>query len=344
MCRPYAGRCRYEDAMTIYTSHSRPGESAPVTWWSRFNKAVLGAGALATAVTAVVSLWPDAPAERTASFSSVRITAGVPLGEYEQRLVAHTRGTAMAPAALIRSDAPAADDGSEAPTPGDRADPGTPSTGATSPDAGGSADPDRNGGPGRPREVPTQAGPPGPDADWPPPAATESVIEPAATVPAPRESAAAIAAPACAIATCGRLLALLTWNYPTGSDGRPLTADQAAERVAQRLKQVRTTTAKSKRKRQPLGVVVAVDLELSGLRGRPLTLSWSMWQQGGETRLYGDWLNENLAYRIKAASAHDTASIDFWIPLPRTHGPYFVRSRLSSNGVALASADTDPFR
>ncbi len=90
-------------------------------------------------------------------------------------------------------------------------------------------------------------------------------------------------------------------------------------------------------------MVVTVDVELSGLKGRPVLLSWSMWQAGEGTRLYGEWLNTNLAYQLEATESHDTASVDFWIPLPKRHGQYFVRSYLAVPGQAATSADCDPF-
>jgi hypothetical protein len=87
---------------------------------------------------------------------------------------------------------------------------------------------------------------------------------------------------------------------------------------------------------------VTADLELAGLRGKPVLLSWSMWQQGGNKRLYGDWLNRNLAYRLEATTDRDT-TLDLWIPLPKAPGPYFVRVDLTAGRSTLASADSQPF-
>jgi hypothetical protein len=54
-------------------------------------------------------------------------------------------------------------------------------------------------------------------------------------------------------------------------------------------------------------------------------------------------LNERLAYRMEATSDHDTASVDFWIPLPKSRGPYFVRSRLAVGDSTLATTDSPSF-
>jgi hypothetical protein len=113
----------------------------------------------------------------------------------------------------------------------------------------------------------------------------------------------------------------------------------AAERVVKVLKDARTT-----RRKEPLGVVVSVDVELAGLRDKPVFLSWSMWQKNDTTRrLYGNWLNRNLAYRLKASTDRDTATLDLWIPLPKPPGPYFVRMQLTASGSARASTNSQPF-
>ena len=126
-----------------------------------------------------------------------------------------------------------------------------------------------------------------------------------------------------------------------GALGKP-AARTTAERVRE-LKDMRTTRVHGSRKRQLVGVVVSANVEVSGLRGKEVLLSWSMWQTGGSERIYGAWLNERLAYRLKATTDDDTASLDFWIPLPRTKGPYIVRARLAYNGNTLAAGDTPPF-
>jgi hypothetical protein len=131
---------------------------------------------------------------------------------------------------------------------------------------------------------------------------------------------------------------VLTDGSALGKPAAKTTAERARE-----LKDMRTTRVKGSRKRQLVGVVVSANVEVSGLRGKEVLLSWSMWQTGGSKRVYGAWLNERLAYRLEATTDDDTASLDFWIPLPRTKGPYIVRARLAYNGDTLAAGDTQPF-
>jgi hypothetical protein len=94
---------------------------------------------------------------------------------------------------------------------------------------------------------------------------------------------------------------------------------------------------------EPLGVVVSTDLDLSGLRGKVLTLSWSMWQEAGAVRLSGDWLNDNLAYRIEPRTDHATTTLDVWIPMPREPGSYFIRVDLRSGLTRVDSGESDRF-
>src|SRR5437867_784933 len=94
-----------------------------------------------------------------------------------------------------------------------------------------------------------------------------------------------------------------------GPNGEPVDSQVAVERIVKIFKETRTSPSTTGQ-REPVGVVVTVDLELTGLRGRPVLLSWSMWQHSGATRLHAEWLNTNLAYRIEATSDHETASLD----------------------------------
>jgi hypothetical protein len=129
--------------------------------------------------------------------------------------------------------------------------------------------------------------------------------------------------------------------------GNPVAPAVAAQRVVELLRDARSTGGEpqggEEPRREPLGVVISADLELAGLRGKPVLLSWSMWQQGGKKRLYGNWLNRNLAYRLEATTDRDTTSLDLWVPLPKSPGPYFIRVNLAAGESLLASADSQPF-
>ena len=92
-----------------------------------------------------------------------------------------------------------------------------------------------------------------------------------------------------------------------------------------------------------MGELVSVNIELEGLRGKFVYLSWSIFQKGSQTNLFGKWLNSFVAYRLQATTDDDTGSLEMWIPLPKMPGPYFIRLSLTTDGASLASTDSDPF-
>jgi hypothetical protein len=96
--------------------------------------------------------------------------------------------------------------------------------------------------------------------------------------------------------------------------------------------------------RQPLGELLSVDMELAGLQGQPMLLSWSIFQEGGQNQLSRNWLGNFAAYRLEATTNDDSGTLEMWIPLPRQPGPYFVRLTIATTGgVSLASMDSGPF-
>ena len=98
------------------------------------------------------------------------------------------------------------------------------------------------------------------------------------------------------------------------------------------------------RKWQPLGELVSVDMELAGLQGQPVLLSWSIFQKDGPSHLSAKWIGNFVAYRLDATTNDDTGTLEMWIPLPKQHGPYFVRLTLTTTGGAsLASMDSGLF-
>jgi hypothetical protein len=134
-----------------------------------------------------------------------------------------------------------------------------------------------------------------------------------------------------------------------GTDGKPVEPEVAAERLVELLRDTRaggdgSPAGDGSRASEPLGVLVTVNLELIGLRDQEVQLTWSMLAaRGAHRRLYGDWLNDNLSYRLKAGSNRDTAFEYIWIPLPKPPGPYYVRVELTVDGAPLKSEASDPF-
>jgi hypothetical protein len=96
--------------------------------------------------------------------------------------------------------------------------------------------------------------------------------------------------------------------------------------------------------RQPLGELISVNLELAGLQGQPVILSWSIFQNDDQSHLPASWLGNFAAFRLEGTTGDDTGTLEMWIPLPKEHGPYLVRLTLTTTGGdSLASMDSGPF-
>jgi hypothetical protein len=133
----------------------------------------------------------------------------------------------------------------------------------------------------------------------------------------------------------------------TTPEGEAVAPDDAAEQLVALLRSARRTGTQDGGGElpggEPLGVVVTADIELIGLRHRPVMLTWQMWQLGGQVRLYDEWLNKNLAYVLEATTDHQTRAVDLWVPLPKEPGPYFIRLLLTAEQSPLASEDSEAF-
>jgi hypothetical protein len=127
------------------------------------------------------------------------------------------------------------------------------------------------------------------------------------------------------------------------SQGKLLELDEATERLAELFSEIRTSSEQSDGLVELLGVLVIADVELSGLRGKQVLLSWSIFQQEGGGRLFGKWLATNPTYVLVAGTDKDTTTVRMWVPLPKAPGPYIVHLDLTTEGSYLGSIESDPF-
>jgi len=343
--------------------YERPGRLARlglVGWWRTASAAVISVGAVAGAVVSLVSFWPDPDPADIARFTSVQVTTTqMPLSEYRRRVTTHAvPDDAGHPAdrvslALVPDPDPAA---TGDPDPDPATGPAPDATGDPEPGSTTGPAPDPSGGPGAgadrrkagPSPVTTDAG-----------GGTSRVNDPAAAQPL-REEVDDRTADEAANRAGSEALAdgLIVEKSPAvvdvlrnlapvvTEDGRPVDAVTAAERIVEVLKDSCRRVpdgSGGSTVSEPLGAVVRADVELQGMRDRTVALSWSMWERDGGGRLHGDWLNDNLAYRLRAGTEHDTTSLDLWVPLPRETGPYVIRTTLRVDGVAIAGSETEPF-
>jgi hypothetical protein len=132
--------------------------------------------------------------------------------------------------------------------------------------------------------------------------------------------------------------------------GMKVTPGAAAKRLAELLADTRSTNVESGNRNEGsrnegdlMGELVSVNFELTGLRDRPILLSWLIFQKGGRSHLFGKWLDNFVAYRLQATTDNDTGTLEMWIPLPKVPGPYFIHLNLAADGANIASADSDLF-
>jgi hypothetical protein len=337
-------------------------------WWNRVTKTIVSIGALAAAIAAILSFLPDSnpDPEDIARVTNVRIAPQVPLSEYEQR------SATIVPASLQGSQAPQPNHGASAQMAGllqagpttssptvsdtDTSAPGTSSSDTTvsSPTTSSSTTssaPSTTSSASSTTSVPSSS-----DVEilsrtmpFAIPQALEEV-NPKEHIERVLDDAVhkdRTLLPYLSDNTGGTAMKTMALGLSTTAEGDAVAPADAAEQLVALLRSARRTGMQEPEGElpggEPLGVVVTADMELIGLRNRPVMLSWEMWQQGGQVRLYGEWLNTNLAYLLEATTNHDTTSVDLWVPLPQQPGPYFIRLALTAEQSALASADSEPF-
>jgi hypothetical protein len=303
---------------------------SPARWWNRVTKAVLGAGTLASAIAAVFSLFAPHPTVNSARFTSVQLIDREPLNEYQQRLSAFTSSVSDEPSAV-----PGEDTTGPAMVPSGSAGPAAPSA-VTSAPAGETTTP---AGIGSPSPYVSPTGTPAVSSS-PSQPTTGVKTSPSASRPdyalfvQEKTNEDCLPAPYCQQFMDG-----------AGADGpgRLVPPTVAAQRVTAILHQTQTTTRTTGHKPEPLGEVISVNVELTGLRGQAVYLGWSIYPANGRTSLYGKWLNRFIAYRLEATTDDDTGTAELWVPLPKAAGSYFVRITLITREAELASDDSGSF-
>ena len=332
------------------------GLSTAIQWLVR---AVVAAGAVAGAIGAIVGLWyliwPPPPPEQRASISNLGFDPNVTLAEYRVRSEA---ASALAPAP--RREELAAEFSSTTPRK-NSADPTT--TGATT--TGATATGATTTGPTT--TTPTTPGtttgtttgttgehglvvPLNPAARAHLDAGVHEALNGTEPVPGGTlemgkvdlgdECLRNLESPNCGLGSSS--LEGLGVRNP---DGSPADLDPAE--FARRLRRLLATSriqAAPGGKLVPVGVTVNYDVSLTGFRGRTVTVRWSLHRPNGATLPY-DWLRSEAARRLIGEADKDTASDSFWVPIPRTGAPFFIRLELyDEDGVRLTYGDTRPIR
>jgi hypothetical protein len=312
---------------------------------------ILRAGALAAALAAIVGLvtlvWPDSPARLAASLERLAVDTDVSLSEFSARQrVADARestgddGLALGPAArqalVLIADHDRARAIRIAQSPDDPAAPEAPEGRPGSGEGGETSPAEPEDG-----EAPSTLAPgtseQGSDAE------TLTRVKnklPPETLPggcAYRGSQVV-----CEARDQNVLRSLLP--APDVAEARDGGAVADAEALVAVLENSRARPVSSGGT-EPLGVTLSFDLTLEGYADRRAEVRWSLYDAGARKRVPREWLVNRRAHVVRPEAAFDRSSAEFWVPLPRRRGPFFVRlSVFDDQGERLAFADSEAFR
>lgn len=118
-------------------------------------------------------------------------------------------------------------------------------------------------------------------------------------------------------------------------EGTPVPPAELAGKLAEALEEVEATSGPDGE--DPQGWTVAVRVDLQGLAGVPLLLTWSM----DGLDVPHTWQAEILAYRVVGATPHDAGVAEIWVPDLKRPGTYNVNIKLSYESTGLI-ADLRP--
>ncbi len=355
--------------------------AASLPWWRRgwflVTGSILALGALASAITAILGLvLPDPDLVDKAEITSIDIIASVPLSEYARRaqsgqvawrgrtapdlaLVGYSTSTsdsapATGTASVGATKAPAVEP-TDVPAETPSAVPTTPLTGSPSDSASESPLKSPTGSPvksptGSPVKSPTGS-PNGPTTGSPtgPPADDPSVVPPGIHIEKLRyeevlaevgDVAPDLELPGVSEPLSEPVVAMI--SNMKNEAGKPVPAAEAARRLVNVLGRTRTVKTQNG-KRDPLGVIVTANMQLEGLLGRELGVYWEVWTQSGASRLYDRWLDEVRVARIAAERERDAGAVQFWVPMPKRPGTYFIHVIIRDGDKVLFVARSDIF-
>ena len=94
----------------------------------------------------------------------------------------------------------------------------------------------------------------------------------------------------------------------------------------------------------PIGVAISFDLSLEGFLNRRVDVRWSLFSAGKGAMVPQDYLVNRRALVAIPEALVDRASGEFWIPLPKKRGPYFVRVSAWHQDERLDFSDSPSFK
>jgi hypothetical protein len=137
-------------------------------------------------------------------------------------------------------------------------------------------------------------------------------------------------------------------THLTDGDGSKQDVSTAAigRRLARIFRGTRTRRALSDSSRRDLvGVTVNFDIALTGFRRGAVDVKWSLYSARDRVRVPPDWLRNQRVLELRGEATRDSASGEFWVPIPQLKGPFFIRVGVfDDDGTRLDYADTARFR
>lgn len=350
----------YSPGQQASAQGSRAGRG-PVGWFSSLSQgmkwvvgAVITAGAVASAVGSILALRPAPTAELGAAITKIWVDRNVTLAEYRARsktaaFVEGRAGTSYLAAATGTSTTP-------------RQLPTTPS-GATR--SGPTPSGPTPSGPTPSGPTPSGPTPSGPTPNGPTPTGPTSggvglsTLDPEArarlgagvheAVAGASGGLPIVIGPACATDPTSRDCGLgstalyLKVLDDEGHAAAGVSAGTIANRLGKLLAEARM--AQTAGQRVPMGVTVNYDITLTGFRGRKVVVRWSLFSLSAQRPVPRDWLNDEPVRWLQGEATKDSASDSFWIPLPKLHGPFYVRVGVfNDHDVRLDFANSAPFQ
>jgi hypothetical protein len=90
---------------------------------------------------------------------------------------------------------------------------------------------------------------------------------------------------------------------------------------------------------------VNFDVTLTGFRDRRANVRWSLFDARGGGPVPPEWLKGQVALWMEGQAQTDSGSGTFWVPLPKSEGPFFVRLGVyDEDGDRLDYEDTQSVR
>lgn len=318
--------------MANQARHARGPRETVSSLGRRLIGAVLTAGALAAAISAILALWPssevgddlDTDDIDVARIVSADVVPGQPLSEYEESARINPkreRSLGWSPDGLVA----AADEPSTSPS-------------GPQPSPTGS----------EPVEQPPTSRPPSGSVSAPPildvsAAVRDRLNRDVVTQPVLDDYLLPVD-PLPTVSTSAPPIATITVAEALGMAGTPLPPKVAARKLAAKFEQMRSRPRQGKR--DLLGASVSVNLEMQGMKGRPLLLYWRLLSVHGDPPLPKGWGKPVPAARLTPGTNHDTANVEVWVPLPKARGRYKVDLTLfdQRTGARLHGLRTAGFR